>query len=67
MWCRSLTSSSQYLLEVPRVKLKSDGARSFRYAAPIEWNKLPIELKVWPSLALFKFKLKTHIFVKVYL
>ena len=64
---RSLRPSSQYLLEVPRVKLQSYGARSFRYAAPVEWNQLPIDLKVSPSLATFKSKLKTYIFEKAYL
>ena len=59
---RSLRSSTDRLLEIPRVNLKSAGERSFRYAASVEWNSLPKPLRFTPTLAQFKKNLKTHFF-----
>ena len=42
---RSLRSSSDKLLCVPRVNLKSAGARSFQYQAPCVWNSVPIQTR----------------------
>ena len=64
IWClvnrnNNIRSSKQYLLEVPKVKRQCYGARSFWCADLVEWNQLlPIELKVVPSLSIFKSKLK---------
>ena len=38
------------------------GDRSFSAAAPYLWNSLPVELRDIQSLAIYKFKLKTHLF-----
>ena len=38
------------------------GARSFHAAAPALWNSLPAQLREIQSLAVFKQKLKTHLF-----
>jgi len=58
---RSLRSSSQSLLQVPR--LKTDfGRRAFSSAAPQIWNHIPAAIKVSPSLDSFKRHLKTHYF-----
>ena len=38
---RVLRSSSEKLLKIPRVNLKSAGERSFHFAAPTVWNSLP--------------------------
>ena len=46
----------------PRTKLKTYGERSFQYAAPTEWNNLPLIIRESPSLAIFKNKLKTFLF-----
>ena len=54
---RSLLSSKDRLLRVPRWKLKkSFGYRSFSYQGPVVWNSLPTDLKPsssrpprWPS------------------
>ena len=48
----------------PLCELKFYGARSFAFAASTEWNKLPFEIKLAPSVDSFKSKLKTHLFVK---
>ena len=59
---RSLRSSSEKLLKVPRYNLKSSGFRSFRSQAPHFWNSLPSSLRNSPSLPTFKKNLKTHLF-----
>ena len=50
----------------PRTKLKTYGERSFQYAAPYEWNNLPLIIRESPSLAIFKNKLKTFLFQSTY-
>ena len=59
---RSLRSAGKYLLEVPRVRLKSYGDGDFSVAAPKLWNDLPLEIKLSPSVAVFKSRLRTHLF-----
>jgi len=56
-----LRSSSQSLLQVPRVKT-GFGRRAFSSAAPQIWNHIPAAIKVSPSLDSFKHHLKTHYF-----
>ena len=58
---RSLRSSSQSLLHVPRAKTDF-GRRAFSSAAPQIWNHIPTAIKVSPSLDSFKRHLKTHYF-----
>ena len=43
---RSLRSSNDRLLRVPRWKLKYFGYRSFCYQGPVFWNSLPTDLKL---------------------
>ena len=62
---RTLRSKSSNSLEIIRTK-KQFGARSFQYAGPKLWNELPENIKASKSLVVFKKKLKTHMFVKVY-
>ncbi len=59
---RDLRSQHQVCLEPAKTRLKSYGDRSFRYAAPKEWNKLPLEIKLSPSVDCFKKRLKTYVF-----
>jgi len=59
---RLLRSSNHFLLEVPKTRLKTYGDRSFSYAAPTEWNKLPIDLRTCSNLHTFKSELKTYLF-----
>ena len=61
---RSLRSSNDRLLRVPRWKLKSFGYRSFSYQGPVVWKSLPTDLKLSSSLSSFKSRLKAHLFKK---
>ena len=38
------------------------GRRAFRFAAPVLWNTLPYELRLLPTLGIFRRILKTHLF-----
>ena len=59
----NLRSNGSLLLEPPKGKmLPTLGARSFYAAAPALWNSLPAQLREIQSLAVFKQKLKTHLF-----
>ena len=58
---RTIRSSDKNLLVVPRKKLITFGQRSFSYAAPDVWNKLPEFVKSSESLSIFKKRLKTHL------
>ena len=55
-------NSQRCLNKPPLLKLKSYGERSFTFAAPTEWNKLPLEIKNASSIQCFKSLLKTHLF-----
>ena len=59
---RPLRIQALELLDVPKTKLKTYGDRSFAYAAAMEWNKLPLEIRQLPSVDSFKKHLKTHLF-----
>ena len=59
---RSLRSSTERLLKIPKTNLKTFGERSFGYIAPTVWNSLPADLRAFPSLPTFKVNLKTHFF-----
>ena len=59
---RSLRSSGNALLHVPRSRLKRKGDRAFAVAAPRLWNQLPLDIKKAPSILVFKSRLKTHLF-----
>jgi len=58
---RSLRSSSQSLLQVPRVKTDF-GHCAFSSAALQIWNHIPAAIKVSPSLDSFKRHFRTHYF-----
>ena len=44
------------------IKLKHYGERSFSYAAPVEWNKLDVEIRSLNNLESFTNKVNTHVF-----
>jgi len=50
---RSLRSSRQLLLTVPRANLTS-GERAFSYSSPIIWNVIPLSARDAPSISTFK-------------
>ncbi|KAG5268003.1 hypothetical protein AALO_G00228360 [Alosa alosa] len=59
---RSLRSSNQLVLEVPRSRYKRWGEQAFAVLAPKLWNKLPPDIRTITDIGLFKSKLKTHLF-----
>ena len=59
---RALRSSDKYLLVKPSINLVTFGQKSFCYAAPDVWNKLPFEIRSCTVLTSFKNKLKTHFY-----
>ncbi len=59
---RSLRSSSEKLLKIPKFCLKTVGHRSFSYSASSVWNSLPLALRNSLSLPQFKKDLKTYLF-----
>ena len=59
---RSLRSSNQLVLEVPRSRYKRWGDQAFAVAAPRLWNKLPPDIRTTTDVALFRSKLKTYLF-----
>ena len=61
---RSLRSSREKLLKIPKTILKTFDQRSF--LAPRVWNSLPADLRNTPSLDCFKSHLKTHLFRLVF-
>ena len=59
---RPLRSEKLELLKVPKTRLKTYGDRAFQYAAAVEWNKLPLDIRLSPSVTCFKSNLKTYSF-----
>ena len=62
---RELRSKSSNLLCVPKCRVKY-GERAFSHAGPSLWNTLPSSIRNASSLAIFKKKLKTHLFTEAY-
>ena len=56
---RSLRSSKEKLLKIPKRNVKSFGERSFSFTAPSVWNSLPADLRNLPTLSQFKSNFKT--------
>lgn len=63
---RSLRSESANQLVVPRVRAKTYSDR-FDKVPPTLWNRLPVGLRIFTSLTVFKAQLKTHLFRKAFL
>ena len=59
---RVLRFSDRHLLNVPKTNKKTYGDRAFSAAGPRLWNSLPLDLKISPSVSIFKSRLKTHLF-----
>ena len=64
---RTLRSSNEKLLKIPKRNLKSFGQRSFSFMAPSLWNSLPATLRNVPTLSQFKSQLKTFLFAQAFL
>ena len=63
---KTLRSSNQHLLVIPRTKMKSYGEKTFAYNAAKAWNDLPLDLRQCSCIDSFKRKLKTHLFKIAY-
>ena len=63
---RTLRSSGDLLLQVPKTRLKTYGDRAFQAAAPRLWNNIPPSIRHSSSVAIFKRSLKTHLFKAAY-
>jgi len=59
---RSLRSSGSSHLEIPRVHSKQ-GESAFSCYASRSWNQLPEEIRCAPTVATFKSRLKTNLFI----
>ncbi len=59
---RTLRSSNDNLLVVPKYKLSTVGGRAFCIIGPKLWNKLPHNVRAASSLQTFKSQLKTNLF-----
>ena len=56
---KAVRSNNSFALIVPMIKLKHYGEQSFSYAAPVQWNKLDVEIRSLSNLETFKKKVKT--------
>ena len=63
---RSLRSTNQLLLSIPKTRLKTYGDRAFYAAAPKSWNALPLYIRQADTLQYFKSQLKTYLFKQEY-
>ena len=61
---RTLRSTNDKLLKVPKTKLKHFGDRAFYKSGPMVWNSLPPSVTLPCSVSSFKKNLKTHLFRK---
>ncbi len=63
---RSLRSSDQHLLAIPRTHFKTRGDRSFPSVAPRLWNALPHSLRCLTCVDTFKKHLKIFLFKQAF-
>ncbi|XP_072544863.1 uncharacterized protein [Salminus brasiliensis] len=60
---RALRASSTARLDPPSLKIRGrQASRLFSVLAPKWWNELPLDVRTAESLAVFKRRLKTHLF-----
>ena len=64
---RKLRSSSAFLLQPKKFRLATYGSRAFSVSAPELWNRLPLNIKLCPSIDKFKAAVKTHLFKSSFL
>ena len=63
---RGLGSCDQNLLLIPHSRLKHRQDHAFSVIGPCLWNDLPIDIRMAPSLPIFKSLLKTYLFSLAY-
>ena len=57
-----LRNKRQERLIVPKYRLETRGPRGFKWVAPNLWNSVPDSVKESKTVAVFKKRLKTHLF-----
>ena len=60
------SADDKHLLAIPKTKSKTLGDRAFYHAAPTVWNSVPLEIRLSPSIQVFKNRLKTFLFKKAF-
>ena len=63
---RTLRSSSEDKLCIPKCHYEDTRRRAFSIRGPVEWNKLPQEIKSCSTVSSFKSQLKTYLFRLAY-
>jgi len=63
---RRLRSEDKHKFVEPSTHLVTGGDRAFQKAGPVLWNKLPLNIRMSPSLFSFKRAVKTYLFRQVY-
>ena len=58
------SADDKHLLALPKTKFKMLGNKAFYHAAPTVWNSLPLEIRLSPSIQVFKNRLKTFLLEK---
>ena len=61
-----LRSDDFSLLQIPKTNSKTLGDRSFKHAAPLIWNYLPLNIRRCETVNCFKTHLKTFVLRKAY-
>jgi hypothetical protein len=61
-----LRSDDCSLLQFPKTNAKTLGDRSFKHAASLIWNSLPLYIRRCETVTYFKTHLKTFLFRKAY-
>ena len=64
---RAVRSNNFFALVVPMIKLKHYGELSFSYAAPVEWNKLDVEIRSLSNLETLKKRVNIFIQYCIYI
>ena len=60
----SLRSQQQYLLEIVKIRLVTEGDRAFSVIGPKLWNVLPVVVKSCDTVDTLKLKLKKCLFTE---
>lgn len=63
---RALRFADRSLLAVSKTQLKQRGDRAVAVVVPKLWNELPLQIRLEPTMPVFKSHLKTHLFSQAF-
>ena len=63
---RPIRTVNSCLVNVPFTRVSYVQNTAFNHYAPLLWNRLPLHVRLAPSLSVFKTRLKTHLFRQCY-